>query len=115
MFPTKTCVICKRDWQPTTRFQLARNQTCGRKCSARLIGMKHAALPPKVRPSFPCGTCGALVHRPPSHRARVAVIYCSHSCRSKTFADRLRPMAGNMKGRKREPQYGEKNPAWKGG
>ena len=70
-----------------------------------------------VAPAIACATCGTLVHRPPSRIKRTMATYCSYSCRSKTFADRLRPFARNGLGKKRPGKglRGPLNPAWKGG
>lgn len=115
MFAMKICTICASDWTPANRYQAARNLTCSAHCMAEAVRRKALARPRRAQPTIPCATCGTEVHRPPSHAARAAATYCSASCRSKTFAARLRPMAANMKGRKGTPQFGEKNPAWKGG
>lgn len=120
-FDAKTCAVCAKTWTPTSRYQAARNQTCGPTCSAVLIGRARAATrkPPAERPGMveeTCPTCGTRFHLPRAWRKRNAAAYCSPACRSATFADRLRPLAGNMKGRKREnPKTGADNPAWKGG
>lgn len=76
-----------------------------------------------VAATMPCMTCQKLVHRPPSRIKRQKAIYCSYSCRSKTFADRCRSIA--HKGRAgwteeskedlRRRFTGPTNPAWKGG
>lgn len=115
MFDPKICEICAAAWTPTTRYQATRNRTCGRKCGAVLL-VRNRPAKSSPTPSIRCATCGTLVHRPASHAARSVATYCSTSCRSKTFAARLRPFAGNMRGRKRrDARRGPENPAWKGG
>jgi hypothetical protein len=116
MLEPKVCTVCGSQWTPINRYQAARNKTCGRECMAKLIGSRNAEHAERAVPSIPCATCGAMVHRPPCHAARTKATYCSYSCRSKTFAERLAPYAGNMKGRaKTDVRRGADNPAWKGG
>jgi len=77
----------------------------------------------KAAPESVCPTCGKHFHRPPSHRKRRAVVYCSPSCRSKSFADRCRKMAhlgrtgwtAETQARASAKMRGPLNPAWKGG
>lgn len=67
-----------------------------------------------------CQVCGHLFSpttRRPIHKLKT----CSYRCRDvmrlwhPEFVAHLRAIAPNMRGKKRAPQYGAKNPAWKGG
>lgn len=117
----KTCEICGKDWQPATRYQAARNKTCSPECNGALISQKRRGKTTAQR--LPCATCGTPVYRPPSHRARNAALYCSGSCRSKTFADRCRAISAlgqaamTPEARERATAHlkGPTNPSWKGG
>src|SRR5436190_3427706 len=109
----RTCEVCGTDWTPRSRFQARRNKTCSPECNARRISICNKG---RVRATrTPCALCGERIYRAPSHRDRNEKTYCSHSCRAKAHAEHLKPFAGNMKGRRGRPVYGEKNPAWKGG
>lgn len=117
----KTCEVCGREWTPTTRYQAVRNKTCSPECSAISIGKSNLG---KIRAErFPCATCGEMVARPPSQRARNEAIYCSRSCRGKAQAERMRLIAPlglaavtpESRARGGEKLKGPKNHAWKGG
>ena len=64
---------------------------------------------------MPCAVCGTMTKRSPSRLKRITTPVCSRTCNGKLRAVALIPHSGNMKGRKRAPQYGATNPAWKGG
>jgi hypothetical protein len=65
--------------------------------------------PPNRRPNTICDNplCNKPIYRRPSVLERNENKYCSRSCHNKA-----KPPS---KGCKREPKYGSKNPAWKGG
>src|SRR5579859_5582746 len=109
----KACEVCGKQWQPMTRFQAARNKTCGPVCNAKRISQLKRARPRKPYRMATCSHCGKVF---PLLDRRTGAKYCSRSCRAKAHAHHLTPYSGNMKGRKRsDPRYGPLNPAWKGG
>ena len=107
----KTCLQCGKEWQPKTRYQAARNQTCSQTCAGKLA--RVTAPTPQVYRMAICLQCGK------EYRLMNGIKtgkYCSQSCRAKANAAHLIPFSNNMKGRKRsDPRYGASNPAWKGG
>lgn len=124
-YPAKVCEVCGQTWQPTNRYQSARNKTCGKAClrvliSQRRTGAKKAT---SALVEVPCAVCGKLIKKWPSHLARVATPVCSYECngvnRGREWAKHGRKghQGWTEEGRKaaRAKMSGPNNPAWKGG
>jgi len=111
VMPLKTCEHCRLEWMPKTRYQATRNRYCSMPCSLASRTYPRRKTPPETT----CAVCGTAFHRPLSHRARVTTPVCSRRCNGTLRAKHLIRFSGNMKGRRRQPQYGASNPAWKGG
>ena len=121
MFAAKTCAICGKDWTPLTRYQAARNQTCGKACAAARISKTKTGKPGKLHkpdairdrrePHRACNTtcdlCQAPMYRKPHALAMNAGKFCSRACRNKAHP--------TPDGRNLPVMKGEANPAWKGG
>lgn len=114
---TKMCTVCGETYAPKDRYQAARSKTCSKACNGTLISKARTGTPSPLnrKVTIPCGYCGMDVQRSPSHAARNEATFCGYSCKAKVQTGHIAQYAGNMKGRKGTPQYGENNPAWKGG
>lgn len=124
-YPDKTCQECGKTWQPTTRYQSARNKTCSPECAAKRISKARRSAPkrPTAMVTVACAVCGKQVKKWPSHVARVQTPTCSYKCngvlRGQEWAKH------GVKGRSgwtdasrasaTAKMSGAKNPAWKGG
>jgi hypothetical protein len=126
-FDPKVCVMCGRTWIPTTRYQAARNKTCGPTCTRRAVSAAKAGKPTGRRVAWitlTCTECGKTFERTPAWvRQGTAEPTCSRQCNG---ARRGREWATHgHKGRAGwtdasrtsylEKMTGERNPAWKGG
>ena len=126
MYQMKTCEVCGKQWQPKTRYQVARNTTCSWACA-----MKRESERRKGRGRLPdpiCQYCGKAF-RPKSRIALSKAKHCSSRCAAQhrledpEYIARLRRMAPNGRAAwtakshmsYREKMSGAKNPAWKGG
>jgi G:T-mismatch repair DNA endonuclease (very short patch repair protein) len=76
----RTCPVCSAVYEADPkRLTHGRQTTCSRKCSYALRGAKK-----NRQVTGPCGVCGQLVSRSPSHvRAKRGVLLCSRECHYK--------------------------------
>jgi endogenous inhibitor of DNA gyrase (YacG/DUF329 family) len=118
-YQPKVCEACGRQWTPTTRYQAARNKTCGKACAAALISAaKMGATPHNKAPALTCPVCGKTFHRSPTKRRGDRPPTCSRQCRGVLYRDVLaaQSVVASAAPRVNKPDLrGAKNPAWKGG
>jgi hypothetical protein len=125
VFAEKTCIICATTWTPTTRYQAARNQTCGRACTKALIGRAATGRPSphNQRATVACAVCGKEKTIPQAWLRKVKRPTCSRQCNGVLRGQELTSHA--HKGRSGwtavsmdsylKKMTGADNPSWKGG
>lgn len=123
---SKTCVVCLATFEPSTRFQAARNVTCSPACQGKLVSQKAKARQPQTPAQFvtaTCSECGKTYQTKAAWLKRVKSPTCSRQCNGKARGRAFAPHG--HKGRAgwtdesrasyREKMSGADNPAWKGG